>query len=208
MNEYSFLLAIAAALLAGAMSPGPSFLIVAQNSLSESRAHGLATSVGTGLGAAVFALLAALGVTKVLKNSPVIFAVFSVAGAIYLLWIAFKIARHANEPLATTSAAQQPKMSLGAVCLKGFAVQVSNPKTVFVIASIFGALMPSEAPAYTALWVALIAFVVDFGWYAVVAISLSLAKSRAFYQKAKPVFDTVAALLLVLLALKLFAGLF
>ena len=70
MNSYGFLLGIASVLLLGAMSPGPSFIVVARNALSKSRAHGLATAVGTGLGVSLFAVLAGLGVTCLLYTSP------------------------------------------------------------------------------------------------------------------------------------------
>ena len=43
------------ALMLGAISPGPSFIYVAQNSISKSRKHGLFTALGTGTGAALLA---------------------------------------------------------------------------------------------------------------------------------------------------------
>lgn len=204
MNEYSFLVAIGVALLLGAMSPGPSFLIVAQNSLAKSRAHGLATSVGTGLGAGVFALLAALGVTALLEQTPAAYLVFRIAGGVYLLWLAYRIWQGARQPLAVAAQAGTANGGLLGALVKGLVVQTSNPKTIFVIASIFSAVMPSQPPANTALYVTVIAFVVDFAWYAAVAISLSQQNSRDFYQRAKVIFDRVAACLLVALGLKLF----
>lgn len=208
LTDYSFLIAIGAALLGGAMSPGPSFLVVAQNALSKSRAHGLATSVGTGLGAGVFALLAALGVTTLLEQTPTVYLVFRIVGGLYLLWLAYKIWQGANQPLNETAAGEQEKGGLAAAMFKGFVVQTSNPKTVFIIASIFSAVMPVDPPARTALYVTIIAFIVDFAWYAVVAVSLSRQNSRTFYQKTKVYFDRFAALLLLALSVKLFISIF
>lgn len=207
MNEYSFLVAIAAALLGGAMSPGPSFLIVAQNSLSKSRAHGIATSIGTGLGAALFALLAALGVTTLLEQTPTAYFVFRVVGGVYLLWLAYRIFKGATQPLAEGPEQGLSEGGLITALLKGFIVQTSNPKTIFIIASIFSAVMPDEPPVNTALYVTLIAFTIDFGWYAVVAMSLSKKSSRDFYKRMKVYFDRVAACLLFLLSIKLFTEL-
>ena len=87
--------------------------------------------------------------------------------------------------------------------LKGLTVQVSNPKTVFIIASIFSSVMPNQPPFNTALYVTVIAFLIDFGWYALVALSLSKQASRDFYQKAKRYFDWFAAGLLLVLGAKL-----
>lgn len=203
MNEYSFLLIIGAALLGGAMSPGPSFLIVAQNSLSKSRLHGLFTAVGTGLGAALFALLAALGVTALLEETPAAYFVFRLLGGLYLIWLSYLIWRGATQPMIVNTQADKTQASILMSLLKGFTVQVSNPKTVFIIASIFSSVMPNQPPFNTALYVTVIAFLIDFGWYALVALSLSKQASRDFYQKAKRYFDWFAAGLLLVLGAKL-----
>lgn len=203
MNEYSFLVGIAVALLAGAMSPGPSFLVVAQHSLSKSRTHGLATAVGTGLGAALFALLAALGVTTLLEKTPAAYLVFKVAGGLYLLWLAYKIWRSAREPLTSDTEDVASKGTLIKAFVKGLMVQTSNPKTIFIIASIFSSVLPSDPPSHTAILVTVIAFVIDFAWYAIVAISLSRSSSRNFYQGMKVWFDRLAAIILLGLSVKL-----
>lgn len=64
------LFSIAMALMLGAISPGPSFIYVAQNSISKSRKHGLFTALGTGTGAALFGFLAVMGLQAVLLAVP------------------------------------------------------------------------------------------------------------------------------------------
>ena len=61
MESFWILGSIAFALMLGAMSPGPTSIYVAKNSIAISRKHGLFTALGTGLGAAIFGLLAVLG---------------------------------------------------------------------------------------------------------------------------------------------------
>lgn len=61
MSVITPLFAITATIALGAMSPGPSFVYVAQNAVARSRAHGLVTALGTGVGAAAFSLMALLG---------------------------------------------------------------------------------------------------------------------------------------------------
>ncbi|MGJ0580877.1 LysE family translocator, partial [Xenorhabdus bovienii] len=43
----SSLMAIAAVLIMGVISPGPSFIYVARNAVAYSRLHGLVTALGT-----------------------------------------------------------------------------------------------------------------------------------------------------------------
>lgn len=56
MTAFAAVAAILAALLMGAMSPGPSFVLVARNAIGLSRADGLVTALG--MGWAAFSLAA------------------------------------------------------------------------------------------------------------------------------------------------------
>ena len=208
MTEYGFLIAIAGVLVAGAMSPGPSFFVVAQNALSRSRADGIATALGTGLGVAFFALLAGLGVVALLQAFPSVYLALTIVGSAYLMWISSKIWRGARQPLESieTNNDNAGKVKAGgawASFMQGLAVQTSNPKTAIVIAGIFAAFVPSQPPPLTVPLVALIAFIVDFSWYAIVALSLSNPSTRAVYRSAKPYIDSAAALFIAFVAVKL-----
>ncbi len=203
MQEYTFLLAIAGVLAAGAMSPGPSFFVVAQNSLSRSRSDGVATAVGTALGVAIFAVLAGLGVIAVLETMPTVYWVLKLLGGLYLLWIASKIWRGANDPIAVVNEESVNRGGAWRSFVQGLTVQVSNPKTALVIAGIFAAFVPSAPPANTIPLVAIIAFIIDFSWYAIVAVMLSNTRTKKVYDSSKSVFDRAAAFFLVLVALRL-----
>lgn len=203
MNEYSFLIAIAGVLLVGAMSPGPSFLVVAQHSLSESRSHGIATAFGTASGVAIFAVLASLGITTVIEQVPTAYVIFKLLGGLYLMYLAWKIWVNARQRIATTKTVTGQNKPLMRCFLVGLATQMSNPKTALVIAGIFAAFVPVNPPVNTTLFVALVAFVIDFSWYAIVATVLSNSRARDAYQRAKIGFDRVAAILLGAVGLRL-----
>ena len=53
MESLLILGSITLALMLGAISPGPTFIYVAKNSIAISRKHGLFTALGTGTGAAL-----------------------------------------------------------------------------------------------------------------------------------------------------------
>jgi len=203
MQTYSFLLAIAGVLLVGAMSPGPSFIVVAQNALSKSRAHGIATAVGTALGVAIFAILASFGVTLLLDKVPSAFQVFKIVGGAYLLYLAFLIWRAAKQSIASQVEVEQGSKSYLRAFLTGLITQTSNPKTALVIAGIFAAFVPSSPPPNTVIYVALIAFIIDFSWYAIVATTLSSERSKNIYTRAKSNIDRVAAIFLAIVGVRL-----
>jgi len=185
------------------MSPGPSFFVVAQNALSKSRTHGIATALGTALGVAIFAVLASFGVTTVLEQMPSAFIVLKLFGGAYLLYLAYRIFNGASQPLVVSAELSATDSGLFKPFITGLVTQVSNPKTALVIAGIFAAFVPSEPPEYTTLLVTLIAFVIDFSWYALVSLSLSVNKSRKIYQHAKAGFDRAAAVFLGAVGIKL-----
>ncbi len=203
MGEYSFIAVVAGVLLVGAMSPGPSFLVVAQNALSKSRAHGVATALGTGLGVSLFAVLASFGVTTLLETMPNAFLLFKLIGGAYLLFLSWKIWLGSRTDLAEIKVQNDGADSLLKSFLSGLITQTSNPKTALVIAGIFAAFVPSDPPPNTTLLVAVIAFIIDFSWYAIVAISLSANKSRQIYRRVKIGFDRTAAVLLAVVGLRL-----
>ena len=203
MNEYTFLLVIAGVLFAGAMSPGPSFMVVAKSALSQSRQHGIATALGTGLGVAIFAVMAGFGVTTLIEEVPSFYLGFKILGGLYLLFLAWKIWHGASQELATGEIEDQAETSLFKAFMLGLITQTSNPKTALVIAGIFAAFVPASPPPNTAWLVAIIAFVIDFSWYAAVAVTLSNEKSRGVYRKAKTGFDRTAAIFLGAVGTKL-----
>ena len=203
MGEYSFIAVIAGVLLIGAMSPGPSFLVVAQNSLNKSRAHGIVTALGTGLGVSIFAVLAGFGVTTLLNSLPSAFFIFKLLGGAYLLFLAWRIWASSSSKIAELGIQDEATNSLLKSFLSGLITQISNPKTALVIAGIFAAFVPATPPPNTTALVAIIAFTIDFSWYAIVALSLSADKSRHMYQYVKTGFDRTAAVFLGAVGIRL-----
>lgn len=136
----SSLMAIAAVLIMGVISPGPSFIYVARNAVARSRMHGLVTALGTGTGAAIFSIMAMMGLQKVLTAVPEMFIGLKVAGGLYLLWLGYKIYRGAAQPMDFAAGGMAAEHSLLKTFRDGLYTQLSNPKTALVFASIFTAL--------------------------------------------------------------------
>jgi len=193
---------IALALMLGAISPGPTFIYVAKNSIAISRKHGLFTALGTGIGAALFGFLAVMGLQAILLAVPSAYFILKVCGGLYLLWLAYKIIKHAKEPMGSTYGSVQP-MSYAQAYRLGLITQLSNPKISIILASIFTALLPKEIPAYFYVVLPLLCFFIDAGWYSLVAVALSAEKPRQVYLKFKAIFDRIAGGVMTLLGLKL-----
>ena len=194
------------ALLAGVVSPGPSFVQVARIAVARSRADGLAAAVGMGLGALVFAALALGGLHAVLTALPALYVALKLLGGLYLMWIALNIWRGASRPLVI-SAADNPaaRHTVGQSFRLGLLTQLSNPKCAVVYGSVFAALLPAQFPLAAGLLLLAGVLVMETGWYAVVAVLLSSAAPRAFYLRSKALVDRTAAGVMALLGLRLVA---
>jgi threonine/homoserine/homoserine lactone efflux protein len=192
------------ALLAGVLSPGPSFVMAARTAVAKSRAEGLALSLGLGFGATFIAGLCLAGLHAVLTAVPVLYVVLKVAGGLYLLWMAWNIWRAAPQPLSIDAQPEdQQRASLWASFRLGLYTQLSNPKAAVVYGSVFAALLPAKFPLAAALLVMLGVWVMETGWMAIVVLVLSSSKPRSVYLSAKTLIDRLAAGVMGALGLRL-----
>jgi threonine/homoserine/homoserine lactone efflux protein len=196
--------AIMGALAVGTVSPGPSFVLVVRTALAQSRRAGLAAALGMGIGGVGFAGLALLGLHAVLVEAGWAALGLKLAGAAYLLYLASALWRGADAPLAVAPDAAAPGGATGARAFAvGLATQLSNPKTAIVYASVFAALLPAPAPPWLMVALPPTVFVLEAGWYAIVALSFSAARPRALYGRAKRVIDRVAGAVMAALGVRL-----
>ncbi|MCF1493354.1 LysE family translocator [Agrobacterium vitis] len=202
MTMFAPLFAIAFALLIGAASPGPSFLLVSHTSMTRSRAAGLVTALGMGTGGLIFAVLALAGLAALITQFAWLHRVLQVAGGLYLAYIAWKLWRGAAQPINMDQAGVAPK-SFSRIYLSAFLTQVSNPKTAIVYASIFAALLPPRPDSLLFIMLPGVVFLVEAGWYALVALVFSAPIPRRVYLSAKKPLDRLAALVLGGLGLRL-----
>jgi threonine/homoserine/homoserine lactone efflux protein len=205
MTTFSILLAIMLAIAIGAMSPGPSFVLVSRISISHSRLHGLASAIGMGLGGALFATLALVGLVALLQQVDWLYLLLKVVGGLYLVYLGIRIWQGAREPLvqAPNGEATGARGSLWHSLVIAFATQVSNPKTAVVYASIFAALVPASPPPVMLLVLPPAIFLVEATWYAIVAFAFSAERAQRVYLRWKTGIDRLAAVVIGGLGLRL-----
>lgn len=204
MHLISALIGIAIALAIGAMSPGPSFVMVARTAASSNRSNGLSAALGMGIGGLLFAIISLLGLQSLLLAVPLLYLVLKVAGGLYLAYLGIKIWRGAHQSLPTTldEPQQAGSSSLRHFAL-GLATQLSNPKTAIVYASVFAAFLPAEQSFQFSVSVVALVFFVEAGWYSLVALLLSTEAPRKSYLRYKLWIDRAAGGVMIALGLKL-----
>ncbi|WP_222984704.1 LysE family translocator [Flagellimonas meishanensis] len=131
--NYSVLIGFIISSAALAIAPGPDNIYVLTQSLSNGVKSGLATVAGLISGCLVHTTLLAFGVSEIIKNSDILFNAIKIFGALYLLYLAFKVYQ-SEASISFGQANAQPK---GAKRLFGigFTMNVLNPKvTIFFLA--------------------------------------------------------------------------
>ena len=185
LEQYLFILPIAMLLLFGAMTPGPSFILVAQTAMSKSRSEAMCISIGLGLGASIFAFIASMGLIALFDAVPEFYVAFKVFGGLYLCYLGVKMWRSSKSKVDSTDAELTNKPAHFKAVFLGLATQLSNPKTAIVFSSVFAAMLPMKVPVYTTSILVVGVFVLNFSWYFLVSILLSSPKAQASYLRFK-----------------------
>ena len=210
MSASLALYGILAALFVGAVSPGPSFVLVSRISVKSSRTDGLAAALGMGVGGAIFATLAVLGLVTILLQVEWLYLSLRVLGGLYLVYLGIRIWRGAPEPLdvsVSDVSVTRPSTALRSFAL-GLITQLSNPKTAIVYASIFAALLPTSAPTWLFLSLPPLVLALETSWYAVVAVVFSAQRPRSVYLRSKTWVDRVAGAVMGALGARLLSETF
>ncbi|MEM8664618.1 MAG: LysE family translocator [Pseudomonadota bacterium] len=147
------------AVVALTLTPGPDMTLFLSQTISRSRAAGLAANAGAATGLLAHSAFVALGLSALLLASAVAFNVLKVVGALYLLWLAIDALRNGSS--FDLDASTKAKGSLGRVYLKGLLINVLNPKIiVFFITFLPQFVSPADPDAAPKLFVLGVLFVI------------------------------------------------
>ena len=116
-------------------APGPDNIFVMMQSVTLGRKAGLMAMLGMCAGLAVHTLAVALGLAAIFAASATAFTVLKVVGAGYLAYLAWQAFR---APAGTLSAPLEQQPDLRRIFLRGWVMNLTNPKIVFF----FLALLP------------------------------------------------------------------
>jgi threonine/homoserine/homoserine lactone efflux protein len=147
----------AAALLLG-ISPGPDNLFVLAQSLIGGRRAGFMITLGLCTGLLVHTTAVALGVAAVIKTSSVAFLALKMAGAGYLLYLAWRAFRAGG---IKTAQAGDERLTSSQLYRRGIIMNVINPKvTMFFLAFLPQFINPDSGPVFPQILLLGAAFVI------------------------------------------------
>jgi threonine/homoserine/homoserine lactone efflux protein len=190
--------------LLAAASPGPAILMAARTGVTQGFRTGVWLSVGIAFGALVWAVAALFGLALLFELAPALLWAFKLIGAAFLCWIAFKMWRHATDPLDFAVDGDTPRSAWSALRL-GVLTQLSNPKP----AVFFGAVFVNTIPVGTSPgWIALLlvaVFLNEVVCATAVARAFSFPGPRRAYLRFKTAIDRSFGGILAALGIKIAA---
>jgi threonine efflux protein len=125
-------------------------MTIANASMQNGRASGLATASGILTGSVLWSCAAAFGLAAIMAASPWTFELIRYVGATYLLYLAFKAARAVFGEVATGRDVRETR-SLKTAYLQGIAIHLTNPKVILSFASVYSVFTPPGTAVGTLL---------------------------------------------------------
>ncbi|MFF4985997.1 LysE family translocator [Streptosporangium saharense] len=127
--------AVALIALGMVLTPGPNMLYLISRSVTQGRGAGLVSLAGVATGFLVYLAATAAGIAVVFAVVPAVYTAVKLAGAAYLLWMAWKALRPGNDVFAPGETRFDPPRRLFSM---GMLTSLLNPK----IAVMYVSLLP------------------------------------------------------------------
>ena len=160
MSIFLFL-QIAFICLLGAMSPGPSMVVVINNAIFKNKFNGILTALGHGFGIGIYALFAVLGIGLIIETNILLFNVIKILSVLFLFYLGIN-------SIITIKKIEFKKEKLidsGQSFLQGLSISLLNPKILIWFVAIYSQFMSTDNELYLNISLVLIASIVDALWY-------------------------------------------
>ena len=183
----------------GAMSPGPSWVLIINNSLFKGKISGYITSIGHGLGIATYALIANLSIGVILQSNIFIFNTVKLFSIIFLIYLGYK-------SLVSSSINIHEKKLRGKFqsFLEGFSLAILNPKVLIWFIAIYSQFMsPNNELIFNFILIITAGFV-DMSWYCLLVFFVVTAGFLPIIQDKILIFQRSIGSIFIVIGLVLF----
>ncbi|MFL2881666.1 MAG: LysE family translocator [Candidatus Poseidoniaceae archaeon] len=155
----------------GAISPGPSVMVVIRNTIIGGRKQGVACAIGHGIGFGIYAGSAVFGLIVLLENAPDAFLILQLIGVGLLIWYGY-LMWNDEVKLDEDSHVDDTKVKRQGF-MEGFAIAFFNPKIALFLVAILAQVLEPGMGMGTKLAIGLLGMSIDMGWYLIVALALT-----------------------------------
>ena len=190
--------------LLGAMSPGPSMAVVIHNAIFKGRYNGILTSIGHGIGIAIYATFAVLGLGLIIETNIFIFNSLKILSIIFLIIIGIKSIVNNEKLNLEKKDVKEKTISF----LQGFSISILNPKILIWFIAIYSQFMSTKNELIFNIYLVSIAGIVDAFWYIFLTLAITTASALTFFQTKILLIKKIQGFLFVAIGLVLLVNLF
>lgn len=208
MNEISLLITLASVHFIALMSPGPDMALVIQNATRYGRHTGLYIALGLSCGIFIHSLLSLTGVSYLVHQQPVLFALVQVAGGSYLLYLGYNALRHIiqhwktdSEVISQRPGAERQLNNKRQAFSRGLMTNLFNPKALVFFISLMSTLVPASMSLQGKGIALLILWTLSLLWFASLAWMLSTERLQRKLQRASRYIDLLCGIIFSLIGL-------
>ena len=189
--------------LLGAMSPGPSMAVVINNAIFKGRYNGILTAIGHGIGIAVYATFAVLGLGLIIETNIYVFNGLKILSIIFLIFIGIKSILTKEKISIEKKDIKENTISF----LQGFSISILNPKILIWFIAIYSQFMSKDNELLFNIYLVSIAGIIDACWYMILSIAVTTASALNFFQKKIILFQKIQGFFFLALGLGLLLNL-
>ena len=189
----------------GAMSPGPSLAVVLKHSLNGGMKNGMLAALSHGFGVGLYAAASLLGLGALMLQFPNVYQFLVYLGAAYLAYLGLKILF--SKPNDSELQVQKSAVSSSKALQDGFAIAFLNPKLAIFFLALFSQFIdPENLTLNIGIIMCLTVFLIDTGWYLLVALLTEMSKKRFGFTKQNVWLDRLLGMVFIALAIKVVIG--
>ena len=186
--------------LLGAMSPGPSMVVVINNAIFKNRYHGILTSFGHGIGIGIYALFAVLGVALVIKTNLFVFNSIKVLSIIFLIYLGVKSIASKSELNFDN---KDLKSGAGSF-FQGLSISLLNPKIFIWFVAIYSQFMSVDNEVFFNTFLILTAGIVDTIWYIILTFLVTSNVALEFIRNKSILVQKIIGSVFIIIGVTLF----
>jgi len=207
MDLMQGLLLITSIHLLAAASPGPDFVLVSQQTLSNGKQTGLMVSIGIALGLSVHITYSALGLAAVIANSATALWAIKIIGGGYLIYLGVQglSAKPVSnlDPIGKVSEKKVLKKHphLSAIA-KGFLCNALNPKAPIYFVALFTVVLSPNLPPLHLVIYGIWMMILQLLWFSTVVVLLSRPSVNKKFQRLGHWIDRLLGGAMILIGLK------
>ena len=208
--DFTLLASLAVIHCIALISPGPDFAIIVRMATQQQRQTALACALGIALAILIHTLLSLVGISLMIRQSPLAYTLVQCIGVSYLAWMGFQALKSAIQrfqaiaastesqvqAVATTTTDAQHKSLFNGLKV-GLLTNLLNPKALIFFITLFTVLVTPEVNFATKTAATVMLFLLSLIWFSLLAMVLSKPRIQVKFLSISHIIDALVGIIFI-----------